>query len=74
MRKIDQLKALLNSQEPEGVKSQDWDKLEPEIKPTPTALRESGVRGLELEIIEYQIAFVFDPTGEKFLGIYNWKE
>jgi len=60
-RKIDQLKEILDSQIP------GWDKIETEIK-------QGQDGGLVLDVPEYYVMFCFDSTGEKFIGIINWKE
>lgn len=63
MRKIDQLKAILESQEPDP---DNWDKLDPRI--------EEREDELLLEVDVEQVGFAFDKSGEKFLGMFNWKE
>lgn len=60
MRKIDQLKAILGSQESDP---KEWDTLDPTIEETEDELV------LEVE----QVGFAFDKSGEKFLGLFNWK-
>lgn len=63
VRKIDQLKQILESQE----KGDDWTYIGPcQLLP--------GKGTLELVVLEEEISFVFDETGEKLLGIVNWKE
>ena len=61
-RKIDQLKAILDSQVPD-----------PEEWPTIAAVIEKGDGGLDLKVRSEEVGFSFDKTGQKFLGIFNWK-
>ncbi|GAI82193.1 unnamed protein product [marine sediment metagenome] len=63
MRKIDQLKELLESQE---FDPDNWTMLALEI--------EDREDHLLLADHDEQVGFAFDKTGEKFLGIVNWKE
>ncbi len=65
-RKIDRLKELLESQEP--FEEYDWEKTTPEIKV------DSDDKTMDLLVRELQIGFCFDETGDKFLGMYNWKD
>ena len=62
MRKIDQLKAILESQ---VADPENWQIITTEIL--------EDEYGLTLNVPNEQIAFSFDKTGEKFLGICNWK-
>ncbi|MGA2669811.1 MAG: hypothetical protein ABSF21_00080 [Dehalococcoidia bacterium] len=62
VRKIDQLKAILDSQE----KNKGWTNIGNMIK--------KGEDSLILDIPDNGIGFFFDSTGDKFLGIVNWKE
>ncbi len=63
MRKIDQLKAILGSQESDP---KEWDTLAPTIKET------EGELVLEVDV--EQVGFAFDKSGEKFLGMFDWKD
>ena len=63
MRKIDQLLAILGSQESDP---RDWDTLSPRIEETEDEL--------VLEVDVEQVGFAFDKSGEKFLGMFNWQE
>lgn len=63
MRKIDQLNAILESQQPDP---DNWPALDPKI--------EEGEDTLSLVVRAAEIGFVFDKSGEKLLGMYNWKE
>lgn len=62
MRKIDQLNAILGSQESDP---ENWDKVSSRIEETED--------GLTLEIETEEVGFAFDKSGEKFLGMFNWK-
>lgn len=63
MRKIDQLKAILETQQADP---RNWDTLDPRI--------EEEEDELHLVVRAAEVGFVFDKSGEKLLGIYNWKE
>jgi len=63
MRKIETLKAILDSQVKDN---KDWPRVLPVIEKVDT--------GLNLVEPDHQVGFAFDSTGEKFLGIYNWKD
>lgn len=63
MRRIDQLKGILDSQE---ANPEHWELIESTI--------ESRDGHLFLDIDPLQLGFAFDVSGERFLGIYNWKE
>ena len=63
MRKIDQLKAILESQV-----------ADPENWPIITTETLEDEYGLTLSVPNEQIGFSFDKTGENFVGIVNWKE
>jgi len=65
MKKIDQLKAILDSQE--GSLS-DWSAILTDIR---RGLDEEDYLCLICE--QQQVGFRFDKTGEKLLGMYNWK-
>lgn len=73
LRQIDQLKLILDSQDPAAIEQDKWPKLDAAIQPLPIPER-LAQGGLEVSLKETQVAFVFDPTGEKFQGVYNWKE
>lgn len=62
MRKIEQLKAILESQ----VR-------DPENWPTITTEILEDDDGLTLNIQSEEVAFSFDKTGENFVGIVNFK-
>lgn len=66
MREIDKLREILAKQveDPEN-----WPPLKPEVEPSRTV---EG--GLNLVIRSVQVGFAFDETGEKLLGVFNWKE
>lgn len=67
MRKIDQLKQILDSQDEEI----GWGKMPTKIT---KLLDTDKVRKLSLVCEHDFINFIFDETGEKFIGIVNWKE
>lgn len=62
-RKIHQLKAILDSQEHDP---RNWTPLEARLV--------SHLAEFELRLESEDVVFVFDSTGEKFLGLLNWKE
>lgn len=62
-RKIDQLKAILDSQVPDP---EEWPIITTEI------LEDED--GLSLNVQSEQVGFSFDKTGEHFVGIVNWKD
>lgn len=70
MRKVDQLKELLESQE---LDPDNWDKVEVEIEERKLR-RTRRIDQVNLLVRSAEVGFGFDKTGEKFLGIYNWKE
>ena len=57
---------LLKRQKMEAWRSNNWDKLEPEI-----TVDKRG--GMDITLNEVCIGFSFDRNG-RFLGIYNWQE
>lgn len=61
-RKIDQLKAILESQVPDP---ENWPIITTEIL--------EDEHGLTLNIPSGEVGFSFDTTGENFVGIVNWK-
>jgi len=72
MRKIDQLKAILDSQ---VVDPDNWPVLDTKIEGS--VLDPSGStadQDINLTVHSVEVGFAFDKTGEKFLGIFNWKE
>lgn len=69
-RKIDRMKNILESQVLMPTKGNpDYNEF-PKVNPIIT---ESG-EFLHLECMEQEVFFSFDKTGEKFLGIGNWKD
>ncbi len=64
-RKIDQLKAILESQERVRKPFKAWEELTPVYEETES--------GLNLVVDKLEVGFAFDKTGQKFLGIFNWK-
>lgn len=74
-RRIDRLKALLESQQPP---TGDWDDINPVIEPwhklAGPGLKGEAMAGLNLDCQAQEIVFCFDATGEIFYGISNWKE
>ena len=63
MKKIELLKAILDSQPKDSL---NWERVLP--------VTEKDDTGLNLVVPEQQVGFAFDKTGDKFLGIFNWKE
>ena len=69
MRKIDQVLALLQ-QDQKGVKTNNWNDNTPSIT-------SDNIGDKILLFIEFKDAYcslAFDATGDKFLGICNWKD
>lgn len=67
MRKIDQMKAIIDSQDrTPGKPAHFWPKIEAIIK--------SDKSNLYLDCADDYVEFVFDLTGEYLLGIRNYKE
>lgn len=67
MRKIDILKQILDSQD----KEIGWGKMPTKIT---KFINSETVSNLSLDCEHDFINFIFDETGEKFIGIVNWKE
>lgn len=65
LRKVDHLRDILESQLPSPTG--DW----PALKPITV---EDERTQLTLRTRSLEVGFVFDITGQKFLGAYNWKE
>lgn len=63
MKKIELLKTILDSQ---VKRPKDWPSVIPVIEKSNT--------GLNLVAPDQEVGFAFDKTGEKFLGIFNWKD
>lgn len=63
-RTIDRLKEILGNQADMGL---NYPPLDPQIE-------QQGNRRLHLYLDEQEVIFVFDPTGEKLLGLVNYKE
>jgi len=66
-RKIDQLKDILDSQEGD---IDDWPAVLSDIQVGTNAGEDNQ---LSLVCKQQQVGFCFDKTGEKLLGMYNWK-
>lgn len=62
-RKIDVLKELLESQD---SRRRDWPELKPVIRE-----REGQV---DLVLHEQQVGIAFSASGNRLLGMYNWKD